>query len=177
MAIFRERILTRSELLALFVACTIPIHIWSLVNAFTEVPAWVIKMNMWEVLGALAYTQSFALFETVIVVLLLALLFFVLPRFFVGEQVVPIGMMIVLPVTIWLIILQLNTDWIDDRNATALAIWGISLIVVLGTSIFLARRSEKVQGILQTVSDRIVVLAVFLLIIDVLRTYPKNKLT
>ena len=149
-------------------ACVIPIHIWSLFNTFTEVPAWVIKMSLWDVLGAIAYTQVFALLETVLFALLLAVLFFVLPRFLVGGQVAPIGMMILIVATIWLIILQLNANWIDDRNAPALAIWGISFAVLLGISMFFVRRSEKLQGLLQNVSDRIVVLAVFLLFIDFL---------
>ena len=168
MAIFRERILTRNEFIALFIICTIPIHIWSIVNAFREVPAWIIKMSIWEVLGAFAYTQAFALFETISVVSLLVLIFFLLPRFFVGKQVVPIGMMIVLLVTIWLVILQLNVNWIADRKASALAIWGVSLIVALSVLILLVRRSRRLQVFSQQALDRITVLAVLLLLIDLL---------
>lgn len=160
--------LARSEIFALFIVCAIPIHIWSIVNAFREMPAWIIKMSMWEVLGVFAYTQAFALFETISIVFLLALLLFILPRFIVGEQVVPISMMIVLLVTIWLVILQLNVNWIDERKVSAVAIWGVSLILALSILIFLVRRSRRLQIFSQRVLDRVMVLALFLLFVDLL---------
>lgn len=152
----------------MFVVCMIPIHIWSLVNAFREVPAWIFKMSLWEVSGVVAYTQSFALFESIVVVLLLALVLFLVPRFMVGEDIIPIGMMIVIPATVWIIILQLNADWIDERNSGALGIWFISLVAVIGVMIILVDRSRRLQVLSQQVLDRITVLAIFLLLIDLL---------
>ena len=44
--------------------CVIPIHFWSIYNTLKELPGWLMRMNLWDAIGAIAYTQASALLES-----------------------------------------------------------------------------------------------------------------
>ena len=65
--------LTKSELLYAFAFCALPVHLWTIYNMLRDVPAWILYMDVWDLIGTISYTLAFALLETFILFLLLVL--------------------------------------------------------------------------------------------------------
>jgi len=42
---------SREELVLLFVACMIPVHVWSIFNVLREVPAWILIILMRNIIS------------------------------------------------------------------------------------------------------------------------------
>ena len=166
MAIFKERLPQRDVMLAVFVACMVPIHLWSIFNVLREVPAWIISMNLWEMAGVIAYTQAFALLETLLIVSIFVVVAFVLPGKWFRDDLVVTSTAIMFVLTIWLIILHYNSAWIEDRNARALALWGVTFLVALVVLIGFSRKWEAADSISMQVISRLSILAVLYLAID-----------
>jgi hypothetical protein len=84
LATFNTRFAERS-LLQLFVYCAFPIHVWTIVNMFLDIPAWLVYMTSWELVGTIAYTLTFALLETLVVFTPLLVVGVFLPHKWYGE--------------------------------------------------------------------------------------------
>jgi hypothetical protein len=72
--------LTKQDLWLLFAACVLPTHIWAIVNILREVPAWVKRMNTFQMVGVMSYDMAvFALPDALLPFLGLLILAAILP--------------------------------------------------------------------------------------------------
>ena len=40
------------------------VHVWQIINMLQLVPAWRLRLDAWDLVGVIAYTQAFALLES-----------------------------------------------------------------------------------------------------------------
>ena len=65
---------SRQGLGSLFLTCAFPLHFWALLMAFRDI-SWVAeRTNLWDAIGVLGYGLVFALVESILIFLVLALL-------------------------------------------------------------------------------------------------------
>ena len=101
MRFLKERVPTKREAALLFVACVFPTHVWTMLHFLREVPAYLRRMDLVDVLGVLAYTQVFALLESVVLLGLLILISIALPRRLFKDKFVPQGTVLIFTMFLW----------------------------------------------------------------------------
>jgi len=101
MGIFRDKWSAKSEYLQLFLVCAFPIHVWAYINLFNDMPAMVLEMGVWRILGVTAYVLVFALLESLLVFGLILLVSFILPERLFGVKFVHVGAIFILTCSIF----------------------------------------------------------------------------
>ena len=79
MAIFRDRLPARQDVVLVFAVCAFPVYSWSILSFFDRLPRWLLHLDPWAVIGIFAYAQMFALLESLSLLLVLLFLSAVLP--------------------------------------------------------------------------------------------------
>ena len=77
-------------------ACIFPIHIWVTIVYLYNFPSLILKANIWQILGVLAYTLVFAFIESLLLFGFLALAAAFLPRMLFRERFVYMGALLAL---------------------------------------------------------------------------------
>lgn len=85
------RLPSRQETLAVFSVVVFVVFSWTLYRAFWWLPSWLEYLNVWSVLILFAYILAFALFESLVVMGLLLLLCWMLPKRYFKDQFVAQG--------------------------------------------------------------------------------------
>lgn len=142
------------------------IHIWSLLHVFEEVPAWILRLTVWELLGVIAYTQVFALLESALVLVCFLIISLLLPKRWLAHQLVSATGLIILVATLWAIAAHNYDQVIRNWGAREFLPWLILVMISLVLALVLVAKSEKVKNILYIIIDRATVLSVVYLIID-----------
>ena len=79
MAISRNRLPSRHDLYLLFGACVLPVHIRAIFSVLQEFPSLILRMTLWELVAASAYSLTFALSESLLIMLAVTLLTILIP--------------------------------------------------------------------------------------------------
>jgi hypothetical protein len=148
----RGRVASSEEIFLVFVVCVFFIHLWSITVLLIEIPALILRANIWEVIGVIAYVLAFALFESVSVLALLILVGMILPQSLFKNMFVPQGMMVVMLLTAWAISIQ--------PQGLIIRRWNVAPIIVMMAIFYtLVYRFEALKGLLFRTAKAMSVLA------------------
>lgn len=150
-------------MLLVFSACLFPVYVWSFYNLFNQLPILLPRLNLLELLGAIAYVLAFALVESalffLVLMVLLSLFTFILPQKLFGAHWVAIGSMLATLVSVLAMIIQLNYDQFirlsQRRTIFYLGLIGIGLAICY----LLILRFPKIENAIQAVFKRVSVLS------------------
>jgi hypothetical protein len=160
----RGRVASNEEILLLFVVCVFFIHVWSVVVLLIEIPALILRANVWELIGVIAYVLAFALFESVFVVAVLVLISIALPQKIFRNLFVPEGVMVVTLISGWAMSVQ--------RQGALIRNWNIMPVVVLMAVFYvLTYRFERVQNLLFRIARAMSVLSFTYVAFDVVGVF------
>lgn len=151
-----------------YLACLFPIQVWSIYNLLKEVPAWVLQMNAWELLGTIAYTQMFVLFESIVIFLPFVVLSALLPASWLRARFVALTTAIVYLSAGWSILAHTYNVTFITRGAGILLPW-IGLFII--SQVFfhiLFRSNRKIEAAILWFVNRIAILAAVYLLVDLL---------
>jgi len=98
---------TRQGLWTLFLMCALPLHIWTLILAFRDLPWLTDRTNAWDAFGVMAYGLLFALAESVLLFIVFLLLGMLVPRSWDPARRVNLLGALVLILSLWAMISQL----------------------------------------------------------------------
>ena len=180
-AFFAQRY-SRPGLRSLFLTCAFPLHFWALLMAFRDI-SWVAeRTNLWDAVGVLAYGVVFALVESIMIFLVLALLGLFTPvQWHSDRRVTFLGLLILLT-SLWGMTSQLLFIWNVFLPAPAVQflrssghpfriLYGSCLAVVSSSillPVFLFMRSKKSIPLMQDLMERLSLLTVVYLFFDFL---------
>ena len=168
MAIFRSRFPSRPAVLYAFVACVFPIHVWSIINILRTVPSWILSMDIWQLIGVIAYTQAFALLESIIVFLILLFLAIILPAKWLRDRFVAQVCMAVFLATAWAILAHFYGQnygiWVIKRFLLSM----VPLLVLIIVFSILIYRFKSLQKIIDAFVEHLLVLSFLYVGIDIL---------
>src|SRR5262245_31449383 len=163
---FCRRVPSRRNIFAVYLACLFPIQVWAIYNLLREVPAWLSQMTLWDVIGVVSYPQMFVLIESVVIFLPLVLLSALLPAGWFRDKFVALATGIVYLSVVWFILAHIN-----DRT---LRYWGLGQFPI-GLFLFsqilffsLIHYSHKLQSIIVSLVNRVAVLSIVYLLIDLI---------
>ena len=111
----KDRLPSWRDAFLIFAAVAFPIHVWAIIGALREVPAWILRLSVWDVIGVMSYTLVIALLETLLVTLGIELLTTLLPEQWRKKKRVAIASSIAFVASIWFGILHYNSTMIDNR--------------------------------------------------------------
>jgi hypothetical protein len=117
-------------------------------------------------LGAIAYTQVFALLESVLALVVFLVVSLCLPKRWFAYQLAPATCLIILVATVWAIAAHNYDQVIRTWGAREFLPWLILVIISMALALVLVSRSEKVKETLSFLVNRAAVLSVIYLFID-----------
>jgi hypothetical protein len=130
---------------------------------FRDVPSWVLYLRTGEVVGMVAYTLSFALFETLIVFLIIVLVGLVVPKRWVVERYIPLASLWLVELVIMAIVFQHHIiRHLPKRNLV------IAFGLILALSSLIPLRFLKVGELFRWIADRLAILTFIYIFFDVL---------
>lgn len=140
-------------------ACIFPIHIWTTIVFLYNFPSLILKANLWQILGVLAYALVFALFESLLLFGFLVLLAAMLPRKAFLQRFVPMGTLLALVISG--LALLVNTQFMRENP------WG--WLPVLAGIVFglLASLHQPADGsFLSRLAERFTLIASLYILLD-----------
>ena len=166
---FRERSFpSRRQMIYGYLACLFPIQTWSIYNLLHEVPAWLLQLNVWDLIAIVSYTQLFALLESIVVFVPLLLAAGLLPRRWFSDKFVAISTGVVFLSAAWFIVAHFNQAAVQSLGYWQLLPWlGLYLAsqLVLFSLVQLSHRLEVAIG---SFADRLAAVSALYFIIALL---------
>ena len=167
MATFSNRFGSRQELAYIFAVCIIPVHVWLIINVLREVPAWILRLTTWDLVGVLAYSLVFALVESTLVFLGVLLLGIIIPVRFIRGKAIALSTVLLFLTSTWFGFLHYNNQIIERRQVIPFVLWGISYVLVLLIAYFLIQRKQKLEALLNDFVKRLAVLSFIYFLMDI----------
>jgi hypothetical protein len=149
--------------LQLFVYGAFPIHVWTIVNMFIDIPSWLVYMTSWELISAIAYTLTFALIESLLVFIVVLMVGMSMPRRWSGDRFLTIASAVLVEGALFAI--GLHVLILNDLPKKY-AVLGFGFVVFL-TILFSLRIPNLVKSV-RLLSDRLSVLTSVYIFFDVL---------
>lgn len=170
LGIFKRKWSVKTDYFKLFLVCSFPIHVWAYINLFNDMPAILLEMGIWRILGVSAYVLLFALLESLSVFGLIFIVAILLPERIFGLKILHLGSIFVIASAIPVLFVhlydELDVNVISFANWTAL--WVLVALFIFGIVIYWLKMSETGQGIFQAAIDRLVVLSLVYISFDLL---------
>jgi hypothetical protein len=155
--------LTNRELLLVFAICSLPVHVWTVVNVLYDVPAWMKYMTLWDLAGAISYALAFALLETIALFLPVVLVGWVLPKNWLRGNFLALSFAFVLEAVVMALFIHENERLLWDKGLLLKIFVGV--FAGLTALIYLF---PKINHIVKSLGERIVVLFYLYFFLDVL---------
>lgn len=168
MGTFRSRFPTRLELFQAYAVCVFLIQIWSIYNVLRAVPSWALAMDTWTLVGTIAYTQAFALIESLIILALLVLLAFVLPGKVYRDRFVAQSSVVLILAAAGAILAHFKGAELGIWSARGFLVWLLILLVLIGLASLILARFNGLRDGIESLAERIQVLATVYIVIGIL---------
>jgi hypothetical protein len=150
----------------MFATCSFAVHFWAILSLLRYLSAWIRYKGVWDIVGAVAYTQAFALLETVIASLLVILMATVLPARFFRDKFAALGTGIVLLVSAWTISVRFSGRGVI-LGQVEIPLWSLYATLLVATGV-LVHRNERFASFLVSLADRLTVMLYFNLPVDII---------
>ncbi len=166
MAFFRDRLPSSQDLRLVFGGCAFVIHIWAIINLLDELPAWVMRLTAYELMGAISYPLVFALLESLFVWAALIVLSMLLPKNWMRNHFLARGITLMLVTALWSIFIHFNYESLI-KNMRDLPLWLGAILVSTLVLVYLAGRYRRIDTVLRWILERIEVLAYMYIFVDI----------
>ena len=161
MAIFRNRFASFQDIVLVFAACAVPAHSWSILRFSEQLRGWLFHLSSWDVIGIFAYTQTVALLDSVMVLLVLILLGAILPARLFRDKFVAQGSMVVFLTSGWAIAARYTEifpftifAWLSKRFFLGAVLY----LASIGVPYVLIRRYRHLEEAINSFTERLTVL-------------------
>jgi hypothetical protein len=144
-----------------------PVHVWLIINVLRELPAWLLRLPLWDVLGVVAYSLMGALIESLLVFTAVVFISFILPARLFRDKFVALSTMAVLLTSVWFVFLHYSNRIIEARQIAPLLLWAISYALLFAGFYLLIHRNQKVESQINAFVRRVAVLSLIYLFFDV----------
>ncbi len=171
LATYKRRYPFRQEIIYALAACIFPIQVWSIFNMLKEVPAWILRLSIWDLIGVIAYTQAFALLESLIVLFLLLLLSTVLPWQLFRENFLALSTVVVFFTSTWFILAHFNAETVRLWGARQFIPWILVYLFTIGIAYLLVQHFKRLEEIINSFVQRLSLLSFVYIFIDILSVF------
>ena len=162
MGLIRDR-LSKDDLVYIFCACVLPIHIWGILNLLIDIPSWLFYYNYIEIIGGVAYTLVFSLVEATLVFIGVVSLRLLLPKRWAAEWFVSFSILLVLELTITALLFQYFTvQGIYYKTELLLA-----STLIIGLTALLISKFDRLHHLIRSIASHLTILAYVYVFFDI----------
>lgn len=172
--LLRDRLPTTRNALLVLAVCTFPIHVWALLSLFQKVPVYLLRLGISDLIGIVAYTLTYALIESFLLTTFLVVLSMVLPARYFRSRFVTQATILVCVISLWLVPVHYQGSILLALDATVglymalILVWIVSFVSILALTSGLLRRYQSFERSILNFVDRVTVLAVVYIMLDLL---------
>lgn len=160
MAIFKNRFKSRGEILSLFAAASLPIFAWAIVLVVIYASQYILRLNLWDTVGVVAYVLAYALLEALLVFAIVMVILLLLPARWHGRSTVPLTAAYLTLTTVFVVFLNVTQEKAMVRGRYTEALIGLAVyLLLLVVATVVIRRSERIGKLINAVLERLVPLA------------------
>ena len=120
----------KADILSALVASALPVFAWAILTYLYALPGFLVRLDLWDVIGTASYPLAFALFESLVLVAPFVLLAAILPSRFFKDHFVAFSAAIILVSSGWMMranYLRLDLASADMTQAvTGLTLYALS---------------------------------------------------
>ena len=151
-----------------FAACVFPVHLWTVINMLREVPAWVLRLSSWQLVGVVSYALMVALVESLLLLAGLVIVGIALPRAVLDDSFVAQASMAALLTSVWAVVAHYNDQAIRLWGLRQFALWGMVYLASILLAYGLIRRFEQLKRVLNALVEGLSVLSFLYVFADLL---------
>jgi len=163
---FRNR-LKPQEILTIAAIVTAPFQFWAFYSLFEDLESWIRIFEFWDMVGAWAYTFLYVLMEILLVTAFLLIICHLIPKKLVNGRYIEISFFVMLEITIIASLVHVNTL---PFQSIIQIFWGLIGLALL-TTILVRFIPNRIIGLISNLADRLVTLAFFFWMIDILSIF------
>jgi hypothetical protein len=156
------------DLLLSLGAVAFPVHVWAIVNILFILPAWLLRLSIWELAGGISYALLDALLESCVLWVGLVLLSFVLPRKWLADKFAALSSVLVWLLCAWAALVQFNFSIILQWGIEQMLPVLLGVVFSFGLVYWLVQRYGRLEGWIKLLTQRLAVLSYIYVIFDVL---------
>lgn len=164
----KKQLYNRREIFLSFIVIAFPIQVWAIISILREVPAWILRLSIVDMWGVISYTLAYTLIESVIICILFLLIGAVLPKKYFRKHFIAYTTVFSIFLTLIFIAAQVYANQLKSMGMVTLGILGTLILALVVGSYILIYQKPKVAETITTVVDRLVVLSILYLSIDIL---------
>jgi len=168
LGIFKSRRLSPGDLSLSFGAIAFPIHVWAIINILAIFPAWLLRLTIWELAGAISYPLVDALLESCILWIGLVGLSCVLPKKWLADKFVALSSALVWLLAAWAALVQFIYKSILQWEPIQMLPGLLLVAISFGLVTWLVQRYGRLEGLIRRLTQGLAVLTYFYLIFDLL---------
>jgi hypothetical protein len=144
------------------------IQIWSIYNVLRAVPSWALAMDSWTLVGTIAYTQAFALIESLLIMAFLVMLAFILPGGLYRDRFVAQSSVALFLAAGGAILAHFKGVELGIWSTRGFMIWSAILLVLIGVTSLILARFDGLRKEIESLAERMQVLATVYIVMGVL---------
>jgi hypothetical protein len=173
---------SRQGLIALFLTCAFPLHLWTLMMVFRDISWLAERTNLWDAIGVASYGMLFAFVESVLLFLIILLVGLVIPTQWHSDRRITFLALLILITSAWAMMSQLLFLWNLSLPLPAIqflrgsqhplrVLYAGSLVIVASTVLLLVFFFVKLKtsvAFMQNIMERISLITMLYLLLDFL---------
>lgn len=140
-----------------FALCFTLVYAWSTLMFFNFLPGWILYLGAWSIVGIFAYSQIFALLESLVCLFVMLLLAFVLPSRLLRQRFAAKAAVLILLAAAMAITAHM-TGVIPLWPSKKLIAVIIFYLFVSGAAVYLLDRYERLEQMVESGLERLRVL-------------------
>jgi hypothetical protein len=172
LAELRRCLPARGDVWAVFLAIVFPINFWSVIFFLRELPSYLMRMRVWDILGVLAYTQVIALLDSLFLLAILLGATFLLPIPSIRKHFIVAGTAAAFIAILGVVPFHYKAELLQSFPALqqSWVIWGWAafLVLLLVGAVYALLRSPRIENRLRNFLDRLAVLSSAYLVFSLL---------
>jgi len=168
LGIFKSRKVSSADLSLAFGAIAFPIHVWAIINILIIFPAWLLRLSLWELAGAVGYPLLDAFIESAILWIVMAVLALILPGKWLADKFVALSSVLIWLLSAWValahFIFASIVQWGPEQMIPALLLVAFSFVLVYG----LVQRFARLESWIKKAAQGLAVLTYIYMLFDLL---------
>lgn len=154
----KSQLFTMRNISFLLGACAFPIYSWAIFRFLERMTGWLYYLDLWEVISLFAYTQAFALLESVLICAGILLLAMIVPVKLSRTRFIALGCATVLLTAGWVIAAQYNDGALRELPRNMVLVWMSLYVLSMGLVYFFTFHYEWFEKALVSLGERLSVL-------------------
>ena len=114
----QKKLPEKKQLLQVFTFTMVIFFFWSTISQLYSIPGWIIRNNIWDLVGISSYVYIFSFFESIVFTIYLIVLFLIFPKDWVEGNFLELGFLLLLFTLLYFSIYHINIDAVIN-------VWGL----------------------------------------------------